>query len=406
MKTVAASAVGILVALVMLVPSPAISQETLTIGQALPLSGPAASWGVGQMRFLEMLEEEINAKGGLNIGGKRYLVKRISYDHKVDLDTVIKVTNKLVFEHKVKYIFGGAVGATCRAAQTITAPNNVMYSYSCWGKELQTKDVPLNFRAEFSPWEVSDAYFKAVKKIYPNARTFATISPNDTSGWDGGKGDIAGAKKVGIDCVAEEYYERAQEDFHGVLGRILAKKPDIIDLATSPMGTGGLILKQMYELGYRGPKVWVAGTLPPAAIKVCGPEAAEDLYNALYWDFYGKYTLPELRALVKEYETRYKESVDYTALGQYCFMRVAFGAMERAGTIDPVKVANAIVAGQPYKSVVGPYMFGMAKFYGGEPRAALHPMILSVIKKGKVINLSYELHEELRAKVGDWKFPE
>lgn len=323
MKTLTALAAGILVALVMLVPPPAIGQETLTIGQALPLSGPAASWGVGQMRFLEMLEEEINAKGGLKVGGKRYLVKRIFYDHKVDMDTVIKVTNKLVFEHKVKFIFGGAVGATCRAAQTVTGPNGVMFSFVCWGKELLSKDVPLNFRAEHSPWEVSDPYFRAVKKIYPNAKTFATISPNDTSGWDGAKGDIAAAKKVGITCVAEEYYERAQEDFHGVLGRILAKKPDIIDLATSPMGTGGLILKQAYELGYRGPKVWIAGTLPPAAIKVCGPEAAEDLYNALYWDYYGKYTTPELRALVKKYEERYKEPVDYVALGQYSFMRAA-----------------------------------------------------------------------------------
>jgi len=226
------------------------------------------------------------------------------------------------------------------------------------------------------------------------------------SGWDGAKGDIAAAKKVGITCVSEEYYERAQEDFHGVLGRILAKKPDIIDLATSPMGTGGLILKQAYELGYRGPKVWIAGTLPPAAIKVCGPEAAEDLYNALYRDYYGKYTTPELRALVKKYEERYKEPVDYVTLGQYSFMRAAFSAMERAGTLDPVKVADAIVAGQPYNSPLGPYMFGMAKFYGGKPRQALHPMVLSVIKGGKTINLGYDLHEELRAKVGDWKFPE
>jgi len=406
MKTLTALAAGILVALVMLVPLPAIGQETLTIGQALPLSGPAASWGVGQMRFLEMIEEEINAKGGLQVGGKRYLVKHISYDHKVDMDTVIKVTNKLVFEHKVKFIFGCAVGATCRAAQTVTGPNGVMFSFVCWGKELLSKDVPLNFRAEHSPWEVSDPYFRAVKKIYPNAKTFVTISPNDTSGWDGAKGDIAAAKKVGITCVSEEYYERAQEDFHGVLGRILAKKPDIIDLATSPMGTGGLILKQAYELGYRGPKVWIAGTLPPAAIKVCGPEAAEDLYNALYWDYYGKYTTPELRALVKKYEERYKEPVDYVTLGQYSFMRAAFSAMERAGTLDPVKVADAIVAGQPYNSPLGPYMFGMANFYGGKPRQALHPMVLSVIKGGKTINLGYDLHEELRAKVGDWKFPE
>ncbi len=192
----------------------------------------------------------------------------------------------------------------------------------------------------------------------------------------------------------------------GVLGRILAKKPDIIDLATSPMGTGGLILKQAHELGYRGLKAWVAGTLPPAAIKICGPEAAEDLYNALYWDFTGKFTTPELRALVKTYENRFKEPVDYVTLGQYSFMRAAFSAMEKAGTIDPVKVADAIVAGAPYNSVLGPYMFGMAQFYGGKPRQALHPMVLSVIKGGKTVNLGYDLPDELKAKVGDWKFPE
>jgi branched-chain amino acid transport system substrate-binding protein len=406
MKTLAALAVGIFVALWMLAPSPARAQETLLIGQVLPLSGPSASWGVGQMHFLEMLEEEINAKGGLNIGGKRYLVKHISYDHKVDMDTTIKVTNKLVFENKVKFMFGCAVGATCRAAQTVTAPNNVLFSFACWGKELLTKDVPLNFRGEHSPWEVCEIYYRAMKKKFPNLKNLATISPNDTSGWDGAKGAIAAAKMVGINCVAEEYYERAQEDFHGVLGRILAKKPDIIDLATSPMGTGGLILKQAHELGYRGLKAWVSGTLPPAAIKVCGPEAAEDLYNALYWDFSGKFTTPELRALVKVYEKRFNESIDYVTLGQYCFMKAAFSAMERAGTIDSVKVADAIVAGAPYNSVLGPYMFGMDKFYGGKPRQALHPMVLSVIKGGKTVNLGYELHEELRAKVGDWKFPE
>jgi branched-chain amino acid transport system substrate-binding protein len=408
MKTLVfvALAFGILITFGLLGPCPAIAQETLLIGQAVPLSGPAASWGVGQMRFLEMLEEGINAKGGLNIGGKRYLVKHVSYDHKVDLDTTIKVTNKLVFEHKVKFMFGCAVGATCRAAQTVTAPNNVMFSFSCWGKELLTKDVPLNFRAEHSTWEVCDIYYLGMKKRFPNLKKLATISPNDTSGWDGAKGAIAAAKKAGIDCVAEEYYERAQEDFHGVLGRILAKKPDIIDLATSPMGTGGLILKQLHELGYRGLKAWVAGTMPPAAIKVCGPEAAEDLYNEMYWDFSGKYTTPELRALEKEYERRYKEPVDYVTVGQYCFMKAAFTSMEKAQTLDPVKLADAIVAGAPYNSVLGPYMFGMADFYKGKPRQALHPMVLSAIKGGKVVNLGYELHEELKAKVGDWKFPE
>jgi branched-chain amino acid transport system substrate-binding protein len=386
-------------------PAPGLAQETLLIGQALPLSGPSSSWGLGSLHALELAEEEANAKGGLAIGGKKYKVDHVSYDHKVDVDNTIKILNKLVFQHKVKYVLGGAVGATCRAGQTVTAPNGVLYSFVCWGKELLGKSLPLNFRVELSPWEVSDPYLAKVKELHPNIKTFATISPNDTSGWDGAKGDIAAAEKVGIKCVAEEYYERSATDFHGVLGRILDKKPDLIDVATSPMSTGGLILKQAYEMGYRGPKIWIAGTYPPAAIKICGPEAADDLYVAVFWDYEGKHTTQELNNIVKRYREKYKEDWDYVGIGQYCFNKAIFEAMEKAGTVDPVKVADALVKYQPYNSVLGPYMFGQAEFYGGPPRQALHPIVLARYKNGQLENIATTLPPELKAKVGDWKFP-
>lgn len=397
---------GIFVMAGMLTPQEGMAQETLLIGQALPLSGPAASWGLGSLRGLELAEEEANAKGGLNIGGKKYKVEHISYDHKVDVDQTLKIMNKLVLEHQVRYVLGGAVGATCRAGQTVTAPNGVLYSFVCWGKELLGKKVPLNFRTELSPWEVSDAYLEAVKKLHPNMKTIATISPNDTSGWDGAKGDIAAAKKAGIEAVAEEYYERSATDFHGLLGRVLSKKPDLIDVAASPMSTGGLILKQAYEMGYRGPKIWVAGTYPPAAIKISGPEAAEDLYTSMYWDYQGKYTTPELNAIVNRYREKYKEDWDYVGIAQYSFIKAVFEVMEKEGTIDPVKVADGLVKHQPYNSVLGPYMFGQAKFYDGPPRQALHPIVLGAYKKGKLENIAFSLPQELKAKVGEWKFPQ
>jgi len=389
----------------MLTPQQAMTQETLLIGQNLPLSGPAASWGVGSLRGLELAEEEANAKGGLDIKGKKYKVEHVSYDNKVDVDQTLKIMNKLVLEHKVRYVLGGAVGATCRAGQTVTAPNGVLYTFVCWGKELLGKKVPLNFRVELSPWEASDAYLEAVKRLHPDMKTIATISPNDTSGWDGAKGDIAAAKKVGIECIAEEYYERSATDFHGLLGRVLAKKPDLLDVATSPMSTGGLILKQAYEMGYRGPKIWVAGTYPPAAIKICGPEAAEDLYTCIFWDYQGKYTTPGLNALVTRYREKYKEDWDYVGIAQYAFIKAMFEVMEKEGTIDPVKVADAMVKHQPYDSVRGPYMFGQAEFYDGPPRQALHPIVLGAYKNGKMENIGFVLPQEVKAKVGDWKFP-
>jgi len=380
--------------------------EELLIGGIVPLSGPAASWGIGMLRGLEMATDEVNAKGGLKINGKTYTLKLAFYDHKCQANEALTITNKLVFSDKVKFILAGSVGATCRAVQTVTAPNWVMFAMGCWGKMLLGPKVPLNYRFGFSPYEMSDPYLAAIKKLYPQAKTIATISPNDTSGWDGAKGDIRAAKKVGIECVAEEYYERGQTDFHATLTRILAKKPDILDLATTPMSTGGIILKQAYELGYRGPKAWTACSVAAIAIKIAGKEAAEDLYLSVNFDYFSpKYTLPALREIAKRNMERYGEPMDYYGFAAYAHGKIVFQNMEKTQSIDPAKIAEAIVVNQPYDTIYGPVVYGNEAVYG-LPRAMLHPMVLSRVHNGKLENISYALHPDLSKVVGDWKFPE
>jgi len=380
--------------------------ETLVIGGDAPLSGPAASWGIGQARGVQMAMDEINAKGGLNIKGKKYTLKLVSYDNKAQANEAASIANKLIYSEKVKYIMVAAVGATGRAIQTVTVRNNVFFSFSCWGKMLLGPKMPLNFRFGFSPYEMSDAYVQAVKKIYPNAKTIATISPNDTSGWDGAKGDIRAAKKLGIKCVAEEYYERDQTDFHATLTRILSKKPDILDLATSPMSTGGVILKQAYEMGYKGPKAWNACSMASRAIKIAGEEAAEDLFLCVNWNYLSpKLTLPALREVIKKYEDKYKEDWDYYGICAYAGAQIVFSNMQKIQSIDPSKVAKAMVANQPYDTFLGPVVFGNAEVYG-VPHAMLHPLVLSRVHNGQLENMSFGLHPDLAKVVGGWKFPQ
>jgi branched-chain amino acid transport system substrate-binding protein len=378
--------------------------ETLVIGGDAPLSGSAASWGIGQVRGIQMAMDEINAKGGLNIQGKRYTLKLSAYDNKAYPNDAASIANKLVLSENVKFILVAAVGATCRAIQTVTASNNVFFGFSCWGKELLGPKVPLNFRMNLSPYEMSDAYIAGIRKIHPNIKTIATISPNDTSGWDGAKGDIRAAKKLGIEVVAEEYYERDQQDFRATLTRILAKKPDLIDLATSPISTGGVILKQAYELGYRGPKAWPACSLASAAVKISGKEAAENLYPGISWDFISThYTTAGLRNVVAQYKKKYGEDWDYIGISGYVGARIVFSTMEKAGSLDPATVAEAMVKNQPYDTIFGPTIFGNADIYG-LPRNMIHPLVLSRVRDGKLENISFGLHPELAKVVGDWKF--
>ncbi len=312
----------------------------------------------------------------------------------------------LVLDEKVKYIMIAAVGATCRAIQTVTAPNNVYFSHSCWGKTLVGNDVPLNWRIGFSPYEMADPYLRAVQKIHPEVKTIATISPNDTSGWDGAKGQIRAAEKLGIKCVAEIYYEREQQDFHSILAQILAKKPDLIDLGGSPPPTGAVILKQLYGMGYRGVKTWAPCSVISLVIDIAGQDAVEGLYLSVSWDHLSpKFTTPQLREVMQWYQNTYKESWDYFGLTAYVNANIVFNVMEKIQSIDPVKVTEGIIANQPYNTILGPVGYGNADVYG-LPRAMLHPLVLSKVVKGKVINTSFALHPDLEKLSGKWTFPE
>ena len=381
--------------------------ETLIIGANVPLTGPAAQFGLGKMRALEMRIEEYNAKGGLNIKGVNYQMKLIAYDHKTQPGEAASVAKKLVFDHKVKYILAGAVGATCRAAETVTIPNNVMYVFSCAGKTLLGPDKPLNFRDSMSSEEQCPPLMTIVKKANPHIKTIAALSTNDTSGWDSTKGLIRAAEKLGIKCVAEEYFERDVTDFHPVLARIFAKKPDLLEVSGTPLATGCIILKQAYEMGYRGVKSWLGCGMPQGVVEMAGLEASEGLYLGSSWDSYDpKFSTQEFGEKLKLYKKRYGDEWDYTGIGTYASSKIIFDSMVRAQSLDPHVIAKTMVETQPHQTFLGPVIFGMEGFYGTK-RQILHPYVAGQLKKGKVVNAGFALPEDLAKLIGTtWKFSE
>jgi branched-chain amino acid transport system substrate-binding protein len=380
--------------------------ETLVIGANVPLTGPAAQFGLGKMRSLEMRIEEYNAKGGLTIKGVNYKMKLVAYDHKTQPGEAASVAKKLIYDDKTKYILAGAVGACCRAAETATIPNNVMFVFSCAGKELLGPDKPLNFRDTMSSEEQCFALLSIVKKANPHIKTIAVLSTNDTTGWDSCKGLIRAAEKLGIKCVAEEYFERDVTDFHPVLARILAKKPDLIDNAGTPLATGCIVFKQAYEMGYRGAKSWLGCGMPQGLVNMAGLEASEGVYLGSSWDYNDpKFNTRELGEKLKLYKARYGDEWDYTGLGTYASSKIIFDSMIKAQSLDPHVIAKTMLETQPHQTFLGPAIFGMEAYYGIN-RQILHPAVMGQIRKGKMVNAGYAIHPDLAKVVGDWKFPQ
>ena len=376
-------------------PAPA-AEKTLAIGLLGPLSGGAASYGVELQRGAEMRADEINKAGGLKIGGDVYKIKLVAYDHKAQAADAATATNKLVFQDKVKYIIGNAVGATCNAAQTITEPNKVMFGFVCWGTANLAPEKPYSFRSMLSQWELAEPFYRWVKENHPKVKRVAVISPNDTSGKDTNTAVVKALKGLAFEVTSDEYYERGTKDFYPVLTKMLAQKPDMIDVAAAPAGEAGLILKQAMELGFKGAKGWTAGTNPFTIIGVAGREAAEGVWSPANINVKSEHVNSAVRKFGEAYEKRYGEVPGVIAVANYAAFDVFTQAMQRAGSAETDRVLEVLTK-ERFETVWGPLVIGGKETYGID-RQFLYPLVISEVRGGEIVDLAQVLPAALKKK--------
>src|SRR2546426_10583276 len=85
--------------------------DVIKFGISTPLSGPAAPWGIPHKQATELVFDEINSQGGLEVGGKKYRLEVVTYDHKYVIAEGVATVNRLIVKDGVKYIsiLGGTV---------------------------------------------------------------------------------------------------------------------------------------------------------------------------------------------------------------------------------------------------------------------------------------------------------
>src|SRR5439155_18699706 len=58
----------------------AASAQALKLGVLATLSGAGTAWGIAMQGAAELAAEDVNGKGGLDVGGKKYKVEVVAYD--------------------------------------------------------------------------------------------------------------------------------------------------------------------------------------------------------------------------------------------------------------------------------------------------------------------------------------
>ena len=81
--------------------SAAAAEEPIKIGYAISKTGPFAPAAHTQINTYELWQDQVNAAGGIDVGGKKRPVKFISYDDQSDFGKAPQIYEKLITDDKV-----------------------------------------------------------------------------------------------------------------------------------------------------------------------------------------------------------------------------------------------------------------------------------------------------------------
>src|SRR5713101_4161995 len=177
--------------------------DVIKFGISTPLSGPAAPWGIPHKGATELIFDEINSQGGLEVGGKKYKLEVVAYDHKYVIAEGVATVNRLISKDEVKYlsILGGAVA---KANEEAVNESGVLAMPLAYAEGLVSPKNPLTFHSFPAPPETT-TFWKWVKEHHPDIKRIATISPNDDTGWCFFLNDTPYTEKLGYETVAKEF---------------------------------------------------------------------------------------------------------------------------------------------------------------------------------------------------------
>lgn len=357
------------------------------VGIIAPLSGPAKVWGQDVARGLDLAIEEINANGGVKVDGKNYKVVVIEYDDKYKGTEGASAANKLVFQDKVKYIFGSISSASVLAFQVITEPNKILCLIDGFAKASLGPEKPYSFRVLMTSSEKAKLLVNAMFDRDPDIKRVATFAPKDVSGtavtehYVSAVGDKA-------EVVINEYFKRGTEDFYPMLTRIKREKPDLIISCGSPPVSVAKFLKQARQLGIKCPILGHSGSVEnPIEFAAIAEKANTNNY---YYgvDFDISNPDPKAQKFTKRYKEKFGETnYGYVSPCYYDAMGAVAYAIEKVGSFDTEKVKDFFETKiSEYVGAMGPFKFIGMDYYGIDHQR-LTSCYFCTFKEGKHIVL-------------------
>jgi branched-chain amino acid transport system substrate-binding protein len=319
-------------AAVLLYAGPAWAQAPIRFGFPIPLTGEIPKVGESTKFAAEMLREQINAAGGLEVGGKKYPLEFIYEDNESRPESAVNVTLKLINRDEVVAVIGPQSSRQAVPAGGV-ADENETPMITPWSTNPDaTRDRPWVFRAAFlDPFQAPVAANFAAKQF--NAKKAAVLYEvsNDYSKGLADNFRDAWARVHGPDSVlAVESHGPRDQDFSAQLTKIIGLKPDFIFLPEN-YSFVALIIPQARDLGYKGPFMGSDAWGSAELMNLCGDDCKGQFFSTHYAAAGAK---GATREFIDQYTKKYGYVPDDVAALTWDAVNIALTAIQRGGRVE------------------------------------------------------------------------
>ena len=315
--------------------------ETLTIGEIDAMTGMFADIMKYVPEGENLAKEYINSKGGVNVGGKKYMLAIELRDSKSSPEGATAAANELVFDKKVKFIAGTGPAFLTTAIDAVTEPAGVLYTaiYQNGMKTEMGTKYPLKFVGSNCSYSGQATALAYLKQKYPNAKTVAYILVDDGQIKDNDPVVRATATKLGLTIQGDIVgYAAGTSDFTPVAQKAIALKTDAIMIGNGVSAWIGMILKSLRSLGYTGPVFSCSYPTLGDVAKIAGADANGFFGNSIPSDATIS-GLPQITKDVIKMATEKYGELNTMHVQGFGAVYSLVQAIEAADSLDPKVVA-------------------------------------------------------------------
>jgi len=362
------------------------STDTLRIGLLLNLTGWFAGNDLQAFYESSAIAEVVNARGGWDIGGKKYKIDLVTSDIQSDFGNVNAAALYLV-DQNLDFVVETLDFFVSSAAEVFTREGIMNICMMTTGNpDFPGPAFPYTFVCGLNGSVGQLEYgMKNIADNYPDAKTVIYAendNGNNQETWDLAK--IA-ADKYGLELLTNYVlWSGESPDMAAIALQLISSGADAVITQAAPDVIGAL-LKELRNLG-SDMVMSLPGLVSPDNMIAMAGLAATYNYCNLYYSSDPEVNTDIFNQTLEKVRELYGDDVANAFLGPWPnAIFVLLNMMSKAGTTDVDKVMDAWRSAKTVDTLYGPGLVGGEKSYGMPGHAVGSPTSFMVMEKGGVI---------------------